>query len=85
MPRPGPHDLRVRVAAISVNPIDAKALTRKSLSLHWKLMLTRAVFQTPDTAAQGRLLNEVAVLVDAGWGWAARGSRVRAGSDDPGR
>lgn len=47
-------------------PIDVKALKRKSLSLHWELMFTRSLFQTPDMAAQGRLLNEVAALVDAG-------------------
>ena len=64
MLRPGPHDSRV--AALSVNTIDVKALKRKSLSLHWELMFTRSLFRTPDMAAQGRLLNEVAALVDAG-------------------
>ena len=29
-------------------------------------MFTRPVFETPDMDAQGRLLNEVAALVDAG-------------------
>ena len=64
MLRPGPHDSRV--AALSVNTIDVKALMRTSLSLHWELMFTRSLFRTPDMAAQGRLLNEVAALVDAG-------------------
>jgi hypothetical protein len=49
-----------RVAAISVNPLDAEALRRKSLSLHWELMFARSVFQTPDMAAQGRSLDEAA-------------------------
>jgi NADPH:quinone reductase len=39
---------------------------RKSVSIHWELMFTRAIFQTPDMDAQGKLLNEVARLVDAG-------------------
>lgn len=46
--------------------IDVRALKRKSLSLHWELMFTRSLFQTPDMPEQGRLLNEVAALVDAG-------------------
>jgi hypothetical protein len=64
MLRPGPHDLRV--AALSANTIQVKALKRESLSLHWELTFTRSLYQTPDRAAQGRLLNEVAALVDAG-------------------
>jgi zinc-binding alcohol dehydrogenase family protein len=47
-------------------PIDITKLKRKSVSLHWELMFTRSLFQTPDMAAQQRLLNEVAALVDAG-------------------
>ena len=38
---------------------------RKSVSVHWESMFTRSVFQTPDMAAQGALLAEVAALVDA--------------------
>ena len=38
----------------------------KAVSLHWELMFTRSLFDTPDMAEQGRLLNEVAALVDAG-------------------
>jgi len=41
-------------------------LKRKSISLHWELMFTRALFDTPDILAQHRLLCEVADLVDAG-------------------
>ncbi|MFZ6722612.1 zinc-binding alcohol dehydrogenase family protein [Undibacterium sp. Ji49W] len=38
----------------------------KSISLHWELMFTRSMFQTPDMDEQGKLLAEVAALVDAG-------------------
>lgn len=47
-------------------PIDIRLLKRKSLSLHWELMFTRALFQTADMQAQHALLNEVAALVDQG-------------------
>ena len=46
--------------------LDAKPFKRKAVSLHWELMFTRSLFSTPDMAEQGRLLNEVAALVDAG-------------------
>ena len=45
---------------------DVRKLKRKSVSLHWELMFTRAMFQTADMAAQSRILNEVATLVDNG-------------------
>ncbi len=47
-------------------PLDVMALKRKSLSLHWELMFTRSLFQTPDMAAQGELLYEIAALVQNG-------------------
>ena len=46
--------------------LDVMALKSKALSLHWELMFTRSMFETPDMAEQGRLLAEVAKLVDAG-------------------
>jgi len=46
--------------------IDVLALKRKSLSLHWELMFTRSLFNTPDLARQGELLAELAALVEAG-------------------
>jgi len=56
-----------RVALIDdPEPIDVRLLKRKSVSLHWELMFTRSLFQTADMAAQQRLLDEVARLVDAG-------------------
>ncbi|MDH5181754.1 MAG: zinc-binding alcohol dehydrogenase family protein [Gammaproteobacteria bacterium] len=47
-------------------PVDFTKLKTKSISLHWELMFTRALFQTADMIEQHRLLNEVAALVDAG-------------------
>ncbi len=56
-----------RLALIDDPPgLDVTPMKRKSLSLHWELMFTRSLFQTPDMAAQHRLLAEVAALVDAG-------------------
>jgi NADPH:quinone reductase len=46
--------------------LDVKPLKRKSASLHWEFMFTRAVFNTPDILAQHLLLNEAANLVDSG-------------------
>lgn len=47
-------------------PLDARPLKRKSLSLHWELMFTRSMFGTPDMQAQHALLVRIAGLVDAG-------------------
>jgi zinc-binding alcohol dehydrogenase family protein len=46
--------------------LDATAFKRKANSIHWELMFTRPIFGTPDMEEQGKLLNEVARLVDAG-------------------
>ncbi len=46
--------------------LDVMPLKSKSIALHWELMFTRSLFQTPDMAEQGRLLGEIAGLVDAG-------------------
>jgi zinc-binding alcohol dehydrogenase family protein len=46
--------------------LDALALKTKSLSLHWELMYTRSMFQTPDMIRQHEILDEVAKLIDAG-------------------
>jgi zinc-binding alcohol dehydrogenase family protein len=45
---------------------DIRLMKTKSLSLHQELMFTRSMFGTPDMAEQGRLLAEVAQLLDAG-------------------
>ncbi|MDO6388185.1 zinc-binding alcohol dehydrogenase family protein [Uliginosibacterium sp. 31-12] len=47
-------------------PFDIKLLKRKSVSLHWELMFTRALFNTPDMVAQHQILDRLAALVDAG-------------------
>jgi len=47
-------------------PIDVRQLKQKCISLHWELMFTRSMFETPDMIAQHRLLTELAELVDAG-------------------
>ena len=46
--------------------LDAMPLKRKSISLHWELMFTRPMFETPDMIEQHHLLNRVAGLVDEG-------------------
>lgn len=46
--------------------LDVTKFKRKSVSVHWELMFTRALFGTADMIGQHRLLNEVAALVDAG-------------------
>lgn len=46
--------------------LNALPFKRKSLSLHWELTFTRPMFQTADMAEQGKLLNEIAALVDSG-------------------
>ena len=39
---------------------------RKSISTHWEFMFTRSLFDTPDLAHQGEILNEVSRLIEAG-------------------
>lgn len=45
---------------------DIGVFKRKSISVHWELMFTRALYETPDLQEQGRLLHRVAQLVDEG-------------------
>lgn len=47
-------------------PLDVLKLKRKALSLHWEMMFTRPLFETPDLIEQHRLLGAVADLIDAG-------------------
>ena len=47
-------------------PIDINKLKPKSLSFHWEFMFGRARPQSAKMNEQGRLLNKVAELVDAG-------------------
>jgi len=46
--------------------LDIVAFKRKAVSVHWELMFTRSLFDTPDVGEQGRLLDAVAELVDEG-------------------
>ena len=47
-------------------PLEITKLKPKSIALHWEFMFTRSRYQTADMGEQGRLLTEVATLVDAG-------------------
>ena len=47
-------------------PLDIVKLKPKSISLHWEFVFTRSRYETADMEEQGRILNEVAALVDAG-------------------
>ena len=46
--------------------LDIMPFKTKSVSIHWEFMFTRSMFETADIGAQGKLLAEVAALVDAG-------------------
>ncbi|WP_159997134.1 zinc-binding alcohol dehydrogenase family protein [Roseomonas sp. 18066] len=46
--------------------LDVNRFKRKSVSIHWELMFTRPIYETADMDEQGKLLNEVARLVEAG-------------------
>ncbi|CAD6545748.1 Zinc-type alcohol dehydrogenase-like protein [Paraburkholderia kirstenboschensis] len=46
--------------------LDAVPLKRKAVSLHWELMFTRSLFETPDMIRQHEILNRVSALIDDG-------------------
>lgn len=46
--------------------LNVNLFKRKSVSIHLELMYTRSIYGTPDMAEQGKLLNEVSRLLDAG-------------------
>ena len=48
-------------AVLDINPFK-----RKCVSVHWEYMFTRSMNKTEDIDAQGKLLNDVARLVDDG-------------------
>lgn len=54
------------IVAIDDGPRDVLPLKRKSITWHWELMFTRALYRTPDMVEQHKLLNQVADLVDRG-------------------
>lgn len=45
---------------------DAAPLKGKSLSLHWEMVFTRALYQTRDLGVQHQILDRVAALIDQG-------------------
>ncbi|WP_213775784.1 zinc-binding alcohol dehydrogenase family protein [Bradyrhizobium sp. dw_78] len=47
-------------------PPDVTRLKGKSAALHWESMFTRSLYQPASSGRQGRILDEVADLVDAG-------------------
>lgn len=47
-------------------PVNLGLFKRKAVSVHWEMMFTRAIFETPDMGEQGRLLTAVSRLVDEG-------------------
>jgi zinc-binding alcohol dehydrogenase family protein len=46
--------------------LDVNGFKRKAVSIHWELMFTRSIYETADMDEQGKLLDEVAGLIDAG-------------------
>ena len=46
--------------------LDVVPMKLKALSLHWEMMFTRSLYETPDMIAQHHLLNRVAELIDQG-------------------
>ncbi len=50
----------------NVPGFDVSLFGTKSISIHNELMFTRSMFQTSDMGEQGRILSEVADMVDAG-------------------
>ncbi|MEO0447281.1 MAG: zinc-binding alcohol dehydrogenase family protein [Verrucomicrobiota bacterium] len=56
-----------KLAVIDDPPVlDVMPFKWKSVSIHWELMFTRALYQTDDMIEQHRLLAEVAAMVDRG-------------------
>jgi len=50
----------------SMDGLDVMPLKAKSIALHWEMMFTRSMFETADMDEQGKLLAEVAAMVDDG-------------------
>ncbi len=43
---------------------DIKLFKRKCVGIHWEYMFARSMFETPDMAEQGKILNQIANLID---------------------
>jgi NADPH2:quinone reductase len=50
----------------SSDPLNLVLLKTKSVSFSWEFMYTRSMFHTDDIDRQGKILNEIADLLDAG-------------------
>jgi zinc-binding alcohol dehydrogenase family protein len=59
-----PHGRIVSIVE-SARPLDLNLLKSQSATFVWEFMFTRSMYQTPDIAVQGHLLNEVAALIEA--------------------
>jgi NADPH2:quinone reductase len=57
---------RICVIDDPAEPLDARPLKARCASLHWEAMFTRSSFETSDMIEQGRLLDEVAALIERG-------------------
>ncbi|MCH0538875.1 zinc-binding alcohol dehydrogenase family protein [Streptomyces sp. MUM 203J] len=56
-----------RIVAIDdFGPVEIGLLKSKSISFHWEFMFTRSLHRTADQAEQGRILDQISRLVDAG-------------------
>jgi zinc-binding alcohol dehydrogenase family protein len=57
-----------RITSIVENkgPLDQNVLKTKSAAFGWEFMFTRAMYRTADMAEQGRILERIAALIDAG-------------------
>jgi hypothetical protein len=51
-----PHGRIVSIVE-SARPLDLNLLKSKSATFAWEFMFTRSMYQTPDIAVQGHLLN----------------------------
>lgn len=47
-------------------PLEQPVIRSKSVTMHWELMFTRSMYQTPDIAEQGHILQQTAKLIDNG-------------------
>lgn len=47
-------------------PVALGLLKSKSVAFTWEFMFTRAMYQTPDMAEQGSILNQLADMIDSG-------------------
>lgn len=47
-------------------PLDQPLIRSKGVAFHWELMFTRSMYQTPDMAEQGHILQQVANMLDNG-------------------